>query len=396
MNNKGYTLIEVILAIAIIGLLAVSFLPLMTFSYTNLVGSEKFTNAMLEDQSIVEKEIDNLRFTSPPNPGSSYKEAFNVNIPVHELSVNTTSSGQVKVYLPKQTEVPIIPIIKSPPVLIVRANNDSNIIPQPDNIHIFDDPYKLFVADVDITDATENEHLMNVYRWYTSAEIYHEEDASETTDDYVVVREWNEAKTVVSYSEALDKGFIPNMKEHIDLNLGKEQYNEFNYKILKNAYSFTDEQMINNFGNRYLKYGVTPYSLTGRMGVEKLSNAIYIEAPKIEISSIDFGVDENDDENNTIIITFSIPIEDTISASAIFLNEDLDEPVDIYRYEDENEEEEDDKHKKLILKFKPPIDTSAEINGNFLARGAVISKEYGAITIWSNNNPNGDFIIPAE
>lgn len=382
MNGKGYTLIEVILAIAIFGLLAAAFLPLMTFSYTNLIGAEKFTEAMLEDQSIVEEQIDELRFENPADSGSDYVEAFGVNIPVHLLSINTTSSGQVKLYLPQQTVVPKIPIIKSPPIIIVRNNSGANISPQPTSIHIFNDPYKLFVNDVDITDATKNEHLMNVYRWYTSAEISNEESASEITDDYVVAREWNEAKTVVPYSEALEKGFIPNMKEYNDSIAGREPYNELNYQILKRAYSFTDEQMINNFGNRYLKYGVTPFSLTGRMGKEELSNAIYIEAPRIEILSAKF-----DDDENKAIIEFNVEIGDTFSPSSILLNESLGEF---------NVSKDEESEYKLILEFTQPIDNSSDVEGNLLTRGAVISKDYGAISIWHNNYPNSEFTISSD
>lgn len=383
MNRKGFTLIEVIMAIALIGLLATAFLPLMTFSYTNLVGSEQFTEAMYEDQSLVEESIDSSRFSTPINPGSNFVEAFNVKVPVHLLNINTTSSGQIKVYLPEQSIVPKIPVIESPPQLIVKSYGGSNISPQPTSIHISNDSYKFFVKDVDITSLTENEHLMNVYRWYTSAEMPNEESPSSTTDDYIVLREWNEAKAIVPYSTALANDFIPNMKEYTDTITGrKDQYNEFDYEILKNAYTFSNEQMINSFGNRYLRYGVTPFSLTGRMGKEELSNAVYIEAPRIEIVSAKYksGTD------NIVIITFNVEIEDSFNPSSIILNEILGEPATVSRDQD---------HTKLILEFTQNIDKTIEVDGNILNRGAVVSKNHGAISIWYNNYPNSEFkIIP--
>lgn len=39
--KRGFTLIEVIVAIALIGLLAFSFLPTMTFGYKNLIDTKK-------------------------------------------------------------------------------------------------------------------------------------------------------------------------------------------------------------------------------------------------------------------------------------------------------------------------------------------------------------------
>lgn len=383
MKRKGFTLIEIILAITMISVLATAFLSLISFSYTNLIDSEKFTEAMFEDQSIVEEQIDASRFSSPPNPGSNYVEAFGVNVPVHLLSVNTTTSGQVKVYLPQQTTVPIIPIIQSPPKLIVKNHSDINVSPQPTTIHIFDDQYKLFVSEVDITAATKNEHLMNVYRWYVSDEISSEESASSTIDDYVVVQEWNEAKAGVTYSDAVNKGFIPNMKEYTDSKTRrKNQYNELDYEILKNAYSYNHQQIINNFGNRYVRYSVTPFSLSGRMGLEELSEPIYIEAPRIEVLSAEF---EEKDEEDIVVITFNLEIEDSFSLSSIVLNEELGELALAKRDEDDPT--------KMILKFKQPINTFNALSGNLLNREAVISKDYGAISIWYNNYPNNSFTI---
>lgn len=383
MKRKGFTLIEIILAITMISVLATAFLSLISFSYTNLIDSEKFTEAMFEDQSIVEEQIDASRFSSPPNPGSNYVEVFGVNVPVHLLSVNTTTSGQVKVYLPQQTTVPIIPIIQSPPKLIVKNHSDINVSPQPTTIHIFDDQYKLFVSEVDITAATKNEHLMNVYRWYVSDEISSEESASSTIDDYVVVQEWNEAKAGVTYSDAFNKGFIPNMKEYTDSKTRrKNQYNELDYEILKNAYSYNHQQIINNFGNRYVRYSVTPFSLSGRMGLEELSEPIYIEAPRIEVLSAEF---EEKDEEDIVVITFNLEIEDSFSLSSIVLNEELGELALAKRDEDDPT--------KMILKFKQPINTFNALSGNLLNREAVISKDYGAISIWYNNYPNNSFTI---
>lgn len=68
MKKKGFTLIEIIIAIALIGIIAVAFIPFMTFSYTKLVHSEKFTQDMFNDQAIVENQIDTLRFEEPKHP----------------------------------------------------------------------------------------------------------------------------------------------------------------------------------------------------------------------------------------------------------------------------------------------------------------------------------------
>ena len=385
MKRSGYTLVEVILAIAIIGLIAASFLPLMTFSYTNLIGTEEITQNMFDDQQAVEKWINDNRFVEPPNPGTDYLTAFGVNVPVHIEEIHTSSSGQIMVYLPKQTEIPRIPVIEpeSPPQLKVRANDVANSVvsPQPDTFHIFDDDYNIFVEEVDITSTTRDDFLMFVYRWYTTDEVSQLDAASDSTNDFIVIREWNEAKTPVSYGEALANGFIPNMKEYMDPDTSdKELYNVLNYKTLEKAYSYNEEQMINSFGNRYVRYGVTPYSIAGRIGKEELSDPVYVEAPRLEIVSAEFdGVD------NIVVLTFNMELEDTFSPSSFGLNDTLGEPAVIARDEDD--------HTRLILEFTDTLDKSSQVDGNVLSRGAVASKDYGAISIWYNDYPNAEFPI---
>lgn len=382
MNRKGFTLVEVILAIAIIGLIAVSFLPLITFSYTNLIGTEKFTQNMFDDQQLVENEIDALRFVAPPNPSTNYETVFGVKVPVHQISVNTSSSGQVEVYLPKQTVTPRVPVIESPPEMKVRLNSTSlNVSPQPNKFHIFNDDYNIFVSEVPITNATKADFLMNVYRWYTTDEVSGIEAVSDSTNDFVVIKEWNEAKTPISYSQALSMGFTPNIKEYTDPDTGKkEQYNVLNYDTLEKAYSYSPEVMINTFGNRYVRYGVTPYSVAGRIGVERLSNAVYIKAPRLEIVTAKF-----DNIENSVVIKFNQEIADSFSPSSIILNEAFGEPLVIRRDELD--------HTRLILEFTEILNKTIPVGGNNLLRGAVASKEFGAITIWSGGYPNAEFII---
>ena len=382
MNEKGFTLVEVILAIAIIGMISVAFLPLITFSYTNLIGTEEFTQNMFDDQQLVENEIDSLRFIEPPNPGTNYETVFGVDVPVHHINISTSSSGQVKVYLPQQTMTPRVPILANSPDMKVRHNsNNLYVNPQPDNFHIFDDHFNLFTAEVPITDSTKVDFLMSVYRWYSTDEVSEMEEVSESTNDYIVIKEWNEAKTPISYSEAISTGFTPNIKEYTDPDTGlKEQYNVLNYSTLKKAYSYSNEEMINVFGNRYVRYGVTPYSIAGRIGEEVLSNPIYIEAPRLEILSAHFSETEN-----SVVITFNMEIEDSFNLSSLILNEVLGGLSAIERDHDD--------HHKLLLEFSDPLNKSVNVTGNTLLRGAVVSKEFGAITIWSGDYPNADFII---
>lgn len=379
--NKGFTLVEVVLAIAIIALIAVSFLPLFSFSYINLLGTEQLTQNIFNDQQLVENEIDSHRFSSVPNPNTNYKSAFGVSVPVHLINVNTSNSGKVRVYLPKQSQTPRVPVLENAPLLLVRNSNNVTINPQPLKFNLLTASYNLFVSEVPISSGTKEDYLMSVYRWYLSDEISNSQSAGESTNEYVVAKEWNEAKSQITYSQALTMGFIPNIKEYTNPNTGlKELYNVLDFKTFKTAYSYNTEQMINVFGNRYVRYGVTPYSIAGRIGEERLSNTVYVEAPRIEIVSAKF-----DSVHNSIAILFNLDIEDSFNPSLIKLNDEIGVPNSIRR--DTNN------HKLIILDFPNPLNKTSVVNGNLLLRGSVASKDYGAITIWYGGNPNAEFPI---
>ena len=381
MNNKGYSLVEILLSVALIGLIAISFLPLISFSYSYLIKSEQFTRDMYNDQELVEKKIDALRFQEPVGPNSETITIFGVDIPVHEIKEHTSNSGEIQVFLPKQTSVPPIPVIEAPPEIWVRNASDMSITPRPSWIELLNDPRSFFVNEVNITTDTRNDYLMSVYRWYITDEVSESHTPSAKTQDFLIVHEWNEARMIVPYKTALENNFVPNFKEYVDPETGRTiTYNRLNFSALARHGELNTESLINRYGNRYVIYGVTPYSLAGRMGQERLSNAIYIRAPRIVIDSAMV-----DQENNAVIVEFNLEIEDVISTDLIRLNPLLGDIRSVVR-DDEN-------HKRIIIEVQDPIASGHPITDNSMTRGAVVSKEYGAISIWYEDEPNGAFTI---
>ena len=57
MNKSGFTLIEVIVSIAILGILAVTFIPILSSQYVSIVGTGKKTTATYSAVEEVEKKI---------------------------------------------------------------------------------------------------------------------------------------------------------------------------------------------------------------------------------------------------------------------------------------------------------------------------------------------------
>lgn len=419
MDKKGFTLIEVILAISLIGLLAVSFLPAITFGYKNTVDSRKFTNTLYEDQANIEKEIDRIRSSlvaysdgegepiedieNPPEEIS--RKINNKSISGYKISVSTDSSGEVNFFLPKKRVKKTPPVLKNAPKLVIKKNNVTNN-PNPPVLDLLDTSYSFFVDKVDV--KNDDDYLMSVYRWYMSYETDESMGVSEELENYFIVKEWNEAKAQLRFKEAKEFNFIPNIKETYQENPKiKELYNLLSFDLVKRTtYDVNDDEaitkFINTFGNRYLRYGVTPFSLAGYIGKEELSNLVYMKAPRIEIDYAEFV---GDDEihiyfKKEILINQSPRYKHTkepiIDLKQIELHEDI-QLISI-------PERDEITSKKLILKYQTEeginelnnFDTSVPLEGNKLLRGSVADKDYGKISIWNGIEVEGEFVIQAS
>lgn len=370
MKNRGFTLIEVIFSITLIGLIAVTFLPMITFGFKNTIEAGKFTDILFEYQAKIENKIDTLRSVDPNtvDPDDTLSlQIFSQNVIGHDISIDDDSSGEINMFLPMRSLSEIIPEIESPPVIDVRKNN-VKVTPTPDYIDLYDDTISLFVHEIDITSATDDNYLMSVYRWYMSSEMSNSQSPSDNTNEYFIVKEWNEAKKQLSFEDSSKLKFIPNIKD---------LYNILKFQEAKDKLNLSDEDFINTFGNRYIRYGVTPYSLRGRIGKEELSeNVVYVTAPRVNLLNAMF-VGEN-----KVVLSFQEDISEVVDTNNIRLNESIGAPSSYYR----------DDLNRLILEFDS-LDTSQEIEGNVILRGAVQSELYGKISIWHNDLLEGEFKI---
>lgn len=371
MKNRGFTLIEVIFSITLIGLIAVTFLPMITFGFNNTIETGKFTDVLFEYQTKVENKIDDLRSVDPNSvdPDDTHSlQVFGQNVIGHDITIDDDSSGEINMFLPMRNLNEIIPVIESPPVIDVRENN-VKLTPTPGYIDLYDNSISLFVHEIDITSETDDNYLMSVYRWYMTSEMSNSQSPSDSTNDYFIVKEWNEAKKQLSFEDSSKLKFIPNIKD---------LYNTLKFQEAKDKLNLSDEDFINTFGNRYIRYGVTPYSVRGRIGKEELSNTVYVKAPRVNLLNAMF-VGEN-----KVVLSFQEDISETVDINNIRLNDSIEAPSSAYR--------DNLNHKRLILEFVN-LDTSHEIEGNVILRGAVQSKQYGKISIWHNDLLEGEFKI---
>lgn len=272
MNRKGFTLVEILVSIALIGMIAVAFLPLMSFAYRYLFDAKRYTYDTFLIQQDVEQEMEIARNTVVNYVANSADvDRFNVfskTIDVHVVnkeikSDSSSTHGEIFAYVPENKIVYNVPELGNVSITAYRNNT------------LISNPSFLFPVDSSVTfKGTEpsiieyaDEHLMNVYRWYMSPQMtYGDTIAPSNFRDWIIVKEWNEARTPISYANSENLTFIPNIEN---------KYAELSLSELEFLDPEAPADMIaERFAGRYFAYSVTPYSLIGRLGEEKFSNPI--------------------------------------------------------------------------------------------------------------------------
>lgn len=286
-NKNGMTLIEVILSIAIMGIIAVGFFGPMASGFKYTVDTKKFTEDSFKTQQEVEKKIDELRLEEVDlnKPNTMAKKVFGKDIKGHlvEMDIkaeNGSSHGKYTVFVPNINVTYEVPEVESVTIGLKKGNPDSNsnadpkeiesvsIITQDNNMNIKVKENMYFEAIK--KDGSQKNFLMNVYKWYISPELDIKNPPSNYRD-YIIIKEWNEARKESPYNKE-DMSIIPNIKK---------DYDEFSFKEIKEM-GLTDIEVIERFSGRFIIYSVTPYSDVGRIGEEKFSNAIYLEPVDLE------------------------------------------------------------------------------------------------------------------
>lgn len=379
MKKKGFTLVEVIFSIALVGLIAVTFVPAMSNGFKFLKESDKFIVDSYEKQSDVEKLLEAKRNLVASGTGTTQLTVFGKNISGHVISVDVEGHGVINAFQPERTVtydvLEIVPRghIGNPDVILDVVS----VSPRPTSINMFrvdgtvNSEIEFLVNENNFTVNEPTLHLLNIYRWFLSSEQPY--NPLFQLDNFFVVKEWNPARGLVSYADSKALNVIPNIQNTPD-------YNRFKLSEVINAYTLTNEQLINLYGNRYLYYSVTPYSISGRIGKEELSNPIYIDAPKIEIDRAYFGA-----ASNQVEILFKETIGTSFDQSLMVFNGALGTVSTISRSATND--------KLMVVTFNAPIDGTTAVAGNTLKKGSVASNLYGKISIWKNNVISGDFSI---
>lgn len=265
IKRRAMTLIEVIIAIAILAIMATTFTLVFSTNFKMLVDAKHFTIDTFNMQTTVEKEIEEIKngMNQTPvtitNPSQS-RLVFGKTVTGYTIKQDIKSNvglkhGEINVYVANKKIEYDVPVVSTVSLKV------SNLATE---IDLTAATQKLIATSVMSTDPTSQDvFLMNVYKWYVSFENI-DPTQKLNQENYTLFKEWNAAKAQIPYSEA-NPGNIPNVK------LG---YDEFKFS----DYASTPAKMKELFGGkRYIRFSVTPYSKIGRIGEEKFSNPIFVK-----------------------------------------------------------------------------------------------------------------------
>lgn len=270
MNRKGFTLVEILVAIALIGIIAVTFLPLLTFSYTHLLDAKRYTTDLNLIQKQVEQQMEIARNNDAVTgaPDVSTISVFGKSVNAHVIkqpikSAATPAHGEINALVPKNNIVYNEPAIDT---ISLSAYVNNTLVSNPQFLFPVTGSISFRGSDA-VVISHASDYLLSVYRWYMSP-VMDIGDTTPPTDirEWIILKEWNEARTPLSYGDSNGLTFIPN----IESNFSRIDLSEFAFLDP----SHSDTLIAEKFAGRYFVYSVTPYSIIGRVGVEVFSNPI--------------------------------------------------------------------------------------------------------------------------
>ncbi|KAB2951655.1 prepilin-type N-terminal cleavage/methylation domain-containing protein [Heliorestis acidaminivorans] len=85
-NSRGLTLVELLVALAILSIIVVAYLSLFTISYQGIFHSGHKSNALFEGQEVIDKIIRNPNYTAPGVTKTDHPISNPIKIPLSALS----------------------------------------------------------------------------------------------------------------------------------------------------------------------------------------------------------------------------------------------------------------------------------------------------------------------
>ncbi len=271
MNRKGFTLVEIVISIALLGIIAVSIMPVLTYAYANLFKSKKYTDDTFLAQQEFELNLEAARNADAVagEPDVDTVSVFGKSVNAHSVQLDIeppdgSAHGKMVALVPKHEFVYNVPEVKS---VSLAAYRNGTVINAPSFLYPVDTTLSFRGSDGGLEAAHADEFLLNVYRWYMSPILtVDNHSVTPNVKDWIIIKEWNEARSPLSYAASDNLDFIPN----IEANFNELKLSEFTFLNPADPQA----EIADRFAGRYFVYSVTPYSRVGRVGEEKFSAPI--------------------------------------------------------------------------------------------------------------------------
>ncbi len=247
MNNKGMTLVEVVMAVFLLGIIAVVFFPSTWSSFDMMKKAKEITADTFLAQQSIEIEMERVRDKDLTSPTQNFSSVFGktvtgVAVTQQILDKDGNSRGELNVFIGDKPDIDEnLPVADNVKIVDNTAKKNDKIIYWGQN----NTSYSL-KGSFTIPDTTN--YFMSLFRWYSSRDGF---------DGYFPDAVTDESYWGVRYPTPV---------------------NDYELLTGKDTEQLTD---LKAYIGKYVVFSVIPVAKTGRYGVEERSNRIYIMGPPV-------------------------------------------------------------------------------------------------------------------
>lgn len=252
-KNKGFTLVEVIISLAILGIICVSFLGAISSHFTYMTSTKRITQNAFKAQEMMENEIDQSKGRITDGSASLEK----MNIFTSDLGGIEVRYEDLKISHNKKDYYTLVSDVKPDPLEIISLESIGIKLMQ-GGTQVQDDYYGYAKNQFSLVGNFNNktlykwDHLLNQVEWY------------------VTTKKFNMPYPRNQSADLNDEGFYyyPLFPRDYEI-----YSNETIYKFGASQSSFP---YIEDMAGRHIIYTVTPAAKSGKLGERKVSKPLFI------------------------------------------------------------------------------------------------------------------------
>jgi len=277
LNRNGLTLVEIVVAIGLLGIIAVLFLTAFSGQFSMFSRTRQITDNLFRSQEIIEKDIDSIKTKLVENPSSISNPTVSYNL----FSASGTYSRQVSgfvsdtishssdtrlVAVVSDGRLPAFPVPEIISVDLKIVRNGTTATAALDNHENVASPGLSLKATSDIEENSV--YYTSRHEWYVSNPGFN-----------IPVIPTSDANYDVLVDSDLDLGrlypIFPNDYSPIPI----EAYSGMSAESILASLSET-------YAGRHIIYKITPFAASGRMGDSVVSDPVFMSGPAVNSGKI--------------------------------------------------------------------------------------------------------------